>query len=86
MSSYRICKACGEYEHDCNCAAGKIIKMLKKDRDRLQEQVRSYEMALKRIRDLDYRDYRGNRSPESIYAGEVLKTEYDEDPALPGGV
>lgn len=31
MSSYKICKFCGEYKHDCHCLGAKEIRRLKKD-------------------------------------------------------
>lgn len=41
MSSYKICKFCGEYEHQCHCAAAREI-------DSLRQQVEHKEQALEK--------------------------------------
>lgn len=46
MSSYKICNYCGEYEHDCRCAAAKEIKKLITERDSLEKQVMRLREAL----------------------------------------
>jgi hypothetical protein len=33
MNNFLVCKACGEYEHDCQCEGAKMIKQLELQRD-----------------------------------------------------